>query len=29
MEKTTATKMISELKSVSRLDILPEQGPRT
>ncbi len=28
MEKTMATKVISELKSVSRLKILPEAGPR-
>ncbi len=28
MEKTMVTKVISELKSVSRLKILPETGPR-
>ncbi len=28
MEKTMVTKVISELKSVSRLKIFPETGPR-
>ncbi len=29
MEKTMVTKVISELKSVSRLKIFPETGPST
>ncbi len=29
MEKTMVTKVISELKSISRLKILPETGPRS
>ncbi len=29
MEKTMVTKVISELKSVSRLKMLPETGPRS